>query len=346
MILQADPEQVEDVCGADSSFWCEKMLDWTDNEVVARIADWFVDKPVKILFIFAAAVVLNRLLRRGIAHLVERIAAGSRPEPGSERRGRRRWLPRAPAIIIPGEASVRSAARAKTVAGVLRSAGSIVIYSLAVLISLGELNINLGPLIAGAGIAGVAIGFGAQSLVKDFLSGVFMLIEDQYGVGDVVDLGEAVGTVEEITLRITRLRDVNGTVWYVPNGQILRVANKSQQWARAVLDIGVAYGTDIEHAERVIKRVADEVWQDDAWSDKVLEEPEVWGVENLAADSVVIRLVVKTEPASQWNVMRELRRRLKDAFDEAGIEIPFPQRTMWIRQEPAPVDAEGNEPSP
>src|SRR5690606_34641322 len=181
-------------------------------------------------------------------------------------------------------------ARATTLGVVLRSLAGFVVWTIAVLTILGEIGINLGPLIAGAGLAGVALGFGAQSLVKDFLAGMFMLIEDQYGVGDVIDVGEASGTVEAVSLRTTRLRDVNGTVWHVPNGQILRVGNMSQQWARALLDVSVAYGTDLDEAQRLIKEVADEVWRDRRWVGLVLEEPEVWGVEDIGPDGITIRL--------------------------------------------------------
>jgi small conductance mechanosensitive channel len=198
---------------------------------------------------------------------------------------------------------------------------------------LAELGVNLGPLIAGAGIAGVAIGFGAQSLVKDFLAGIFMLVEDQFGVGDIIDAGDTTGTVEAITLRTTRLRDVNGTVWHIPNGSFTRVGNLSQQWARALLDVEVAYGTDLDRAEEVIRRVADELWREQSWAGKVLEAPEIWGVERVEPDVVALRLVVKTRPASQFPVVRELRRRLADAFVDAGIAIRSPQSEAWVRRD-------------
>jgi small conductance mechanosensitive channel len=199
--------------------------------------------------------------------------------------------------------------------------------------ALGEFDINLGPLIAGAGIAGIALGFGAQSIVQDFLAGFFMLIEDQYAVGDIVDVGEASGVVEGMGLRTTRLRDVNGTLWYVPNGQIQRVANKSQQWARAVLDIEVAYDTDIELAKRVIKETADSVWNDHLPKATIIEEPEIWGVEMFGESAIAIRLVVKTEPGEQFSTAREIRGRLIVAFTREGIEIPFPQRVIWTRSD-------------
>jgi small conductance mechanosensitive channel len=212
---------------------------------------------------------------------------------------------------------------------VLRSVASFSIWTIATFMVLDQVGINLGPLIAGAGIVGVAIGFGSQSLVKDFLAGIFILVEDQFGVGDIVDLGEAVGVVEVVSLRTTRLRSVDGTVWHVPNGEIRRVGNKSQHWSRALLDIQVAYTTDIEEARGVIKQVADAAWREEP--ELILEEPELWGVEKLGAHGIDIRLVVKTQPSKQWEISRLIRERLKAAFDERGIEIPFPQQTVWMR---------------
>jgi small conductance mechanosensitive channel len=239
----------------------------------------------------------------------------------------------------------RSKQRAQTLGAVLRSIATITIYFIAVVMALGEFNINLGPLIAGAGIVGVALGFGAQSLVKDFLSGIFMLIEDQYGVGDVVDLGDASGTVEAVNLRTTQVRDAHGTLWHVPNGEIRRVGNKSQQWARAVLDVDVAYDTDLNHAMNVIKRVADGLWDDALPEATVLEEPQVFGVQNFGADAVTIRVGVKVEPGEQFAAARELRARLKYAFDDEGIEIPFPQRTVWMHQVSAEAPTEVTRPA-
>ncbi len=318
-----DPVLLADTCGENPSWVCQQVLDVTDgNEFLARTADFLLAKPFQIVLILVIAWILNRLLRRATTRLVHRIGAGES------------MIAR---LSVDETARLRATSRAETITQVLRSVASATVYAIAGLMVLGEVGINLGPLLAGAGIAGVAIGFGAQSLVKDFLSGVFMIVEDQYGVGDIVDLGEADGVVEAVTLRSTRLRDVNGTVWHVPNGTVQRVANKSQQWARALIDVSVSYGTDIRHASEVIKRTADALWQDEAWSSCVLEEPEVWGVESLGADGIVIRLVVKTKPAEQWKVMRELRVRIKDAFDAEGIEIPFPQRTLWVRGDIPPL---------
>ncbi len=232
--------------------------------------------------------------------------------------------------------SERSRQRAATMGTVLRSTITLVIGAVAVLLILGELEIDLAPLLAGAGIAGIAFGFGAQSLVKDFLSGMFIVFEDQYGVGDNVDLGEASGQVERVSLRTTRIRDVEGTLWVVPNGEIRRVANHSQLWARTVLDIEVDYSTDIDAAIEVIQQTAIALWEEQAEATTILESPEVWGVQSLAESAVVIRLAVKTEPSEQWTTARELRRRIKIAFEQSGIDIPFPQQVVHLRTADTP----------
>ena len=311
-----DPAQLTDTCGADPSWICETVLDASDgNEALARTLDFLLAKPLTILVVLAIAVIANRLLRRAIRKAVQRIATGT----------------------------ARSAARGQTIGQVLRSCASVVVLGIATLLVLGELGINLGPLLAGAGIAGVAIGFGAQSLVKDFLSGVFMLLEDQYGVGDVIDVGEASGQVEAVTLRSTRLRDAEGTVWHVPNGEIRRVGNKSQQWARAVVDVAVAYGTDVRAATDVIQRTAHQLRDEPDWGRLLQEDPQVLGVEALGPDGMSIRLSVQTEPGEQFAVMRELRLRLREALDEAGIELPYQRTRMVAENPPADVRDQGDE---
>lgn len=317
--LQSDPEGLESACGDDPGYLCEHVYDWTENETLAKAANWLGDVPVSIFFIVVTAVIVNRILRRAIKRLADRIAHDARPE------AKKGWIHKAPVLIAAPGDDARAAARARTVGVVLRSLSSVVIYSIATLMVLGQLNIDLAPLFYSAGIAGVALGFGAQSLVRDFLSGTLMLIEDVYGVGDVVDLGEAVGTVEKITLRTTRLRDVNGRVWFVPNGEIRRVANMSMQWGRAVLDIPVTYGTDLARAKSVMTKVANDLAEEEAWSDKLLEAPEFWGVESVGVESVSIRLVVKTQPTAVPSVQRELRQRIVAKFEEEGIQMPrFP----------------------
>lgn len=264
------------------------------------------------LAILAGAWVANRLVRRAIRRMV-----GHMTDDGALA------ALRAPtALARTGEIpSLRRVQRAETVGALLKSVASFGIWTLAGLMALGTLGLDLGPLIAGAGIVGVAVGFGSQNLVRDFISGIFMLMEDQYGVGDVVDAGPATGTVEGVGLRTTRLRDVSGTLWHIPNGEIRRVGNRSQGWARALVDVEVAYSTDIDDATRTIERVAHELSQDERWASKLLEQPEVWGVEELGPGGIRVRLVAKTRPLEQWTVARELRARLKVAFDQAGIEV-------------------------
>ena len=327
---QASPEQILEYCGEEPSWICRWTLDNTNSETLATASDVLLARPLRIAIIIILAFVLNRLVRRGIRRLTDRMANPDVATLGPIGKY-------TPSILTTTTSvNLRSAARAETLKSVLRSIASFVIWTFAFLMVLGELNINLGPLIAGAGVAGVALGFGAQSLVRDFLTGIFMLIEDQYGVGDVVDVGEAVGVVETMTLRTTKLRSVDGAVWHVPNGEIRRVGNMSQQWSRALLDVEVAYGTDLTHAREVIARVADEVHRSPEWAGVILEPPEIWGVESLGADGIAIRLVLKTKPGEQWGLQREIRARLKEQFDTEGIEIPFPQRTIWIRQETVP----------
>ncbi|MFD0536810.1 mechanosensitive ion channel family protein [Actinomadura luteofluorescens] len=206
----------------------------------------------------------------------------------------------------------------------LRSIASIIIMGTAAFSILGSLGLNLAPILASASVIGVAVGFGAQNIVKDFLAGLFMLLEDQYGVGDVIDVGSAKGTVEAVTLRVTRMRDVDGTVWYVPNGEIKKVGNESQNWGRAVLDIPVDINEDTEKVKEILQTTADELVADSPWSDIVLEQPSVWGVQALAGDAVVIRVVLKTVPGRQGDIARELRERVKRAFDEAGVTVATP----------------------
>jgi moderate conductance mechanosensitive channel len=335
VLLQVTPEQTSAACEVEApeeaGLVCRNVFEWTENELVARIADWLATVPLRVVLIFLVAMLVNRVVRRLISSFVARAT----DEDAATVRARLRKLTPHQLQATSAMTPLRAASRAQTIALVLKSTASIVIYSIAVLTALSEVGINLAPLIAGAGIAGVALGFGAQSLVKDFLSGLFMLAEDQYGVGDVIDVGEATGTVEVVNLRTTKLRAVDGTVWYVPNGEIRRVGNMSQQWARALLDVQVAYSTDLGKAQEVVKAVADQLWREDTWRVDILEEPEIWGVQALGANGIAIRLVVKTQPGRQWAVSRELNRRIKDRFDDGGIEIPFPQQVLWVRRDGA-----------
>jgi small conductance mechanosensitive channel len=317
-------ERLRLVCGQEPGWICRNVYDWTGNRTLAELADFIIGTPLTIIAILVCAWLANRIARRGVKGVLRTLRSGA----VQERMGSIRAATPS-ALLQTQEHSVRAAQRIEALTSVLRSAVTFVIYTVAAFMILGEVGINLGPLLAGAGILGVALGFGSQSLVRDFLSGVFILVEDQFGVGDIVDLdGQTSGVVDAVSLRTTRLRAVDGTLWHVPNGEIRRVGNKSQHWSRALIDIDVAYETDIDHATDVIAGVAHEVAADDP---DVIDEPEVWGVEQLGAHGIAIRLVVKTRPSEQFRVSRELRRRIKMAFDREGIEIPFPQQTVWHR---------------
>ncbi len=196
---------------------------------------------------------------------------------------------------------------------------TIIVWVIAVVWMLSVLGVEAATLLTSAGLIGVALGFGAQNLLRDLIAGTFIIFEDQLGVGDVVDLGVASGTVEEVTLRRTQLRDFEGVVWHVPNGEIHRVGNKSQQWSRAVVDVPISSRADLDRARELIKTTADELTHDLAWQERLIGVPEVWGVESFTVDSVTIRLVVKTAPGEQFAVARELRSRISRALGDAGI---------------------------
>jgi small conductance mechanosensitive channel len=219
--------------------------------------------------------------------------------------------------------------RIETLERVFRYIASVVVMVVAFMLVLSELGISIAPILATAGVAGLAIGFGAQSLVKDYFTGFVMLIENQIRVGDVVEVAGKVGAVEELTLRYVRLRDYEGAVHYVPNGAILTVTNRSRLFAFAVMDIGVAYKEDIERVSQVMKETATALRAEPDWADKILDDLEIAGVDQWADSAVVIKCRLKTVAQEQWAVRRAFLGRLKNAFDRAGIEIPFPQRTVY-----------------
>jgi small conductance mechanosensitive channel len=209
--------------------------------------------------------------------------------------------------------------RVRALGAILRSAASVTIFVIAGFAVLGDLGINLAPLLASSAVVGVAIGFGAQNMVRDYLSGIFMLVEDQYGVGDVITVGDATGTVENVTLRVTRLRDVNGIVWHIRNGAIETVGNESQGWARAVIDFPVPFESDLVTIRNVLQGAGDRMWNEPTWRAVMLEAPEVWGAQEISTDEVVMRMVAKTAPLRQWEVEREMRARVKAALHQAGV---------------------------
>jgi small-conductance mechanosensitive channel len=312
-VLSAPP-----ACISDPSTWCSEIYSITHNEWLAGSAAWLVTKPLKIILILVVAFLVRYLTRR----VIDRVTTLPRGGKGKLPALLRPLRERAPDVLGPAVVE-RRRQRAKTIGSVLKSMATFLVYGLAFILVLGELGINLAPIIASAGIVGVALGFGAQNLVKDFLSGIFMMIEDQYGVGDVVDIGEATGTVEAVGLRITTLRDLQGTVWYVRNGEVLRVGNSSQGFAVAVVDVPLGYSVDVDRASNVIAEAATKAVQSDALSVNVMEAPELLGVEKVTPEGILVRLTVKVRPGKQWAVQRALRGHLLAALEEAGIEPPL-----------------------
>ncbi len=317
---------------AQDQWWCRQTLEVTGDSASARAADLFVGKPLTILALLVAAFVIRWIIHRVIDRVFGRIGAGVLPERLSTQEDLRQS---------------RRVQRAQAMASLFKSVVTGVIIAIVGTMILAEFDVNIAPIIASAGIVGVALGFGAQSLVKDWLAGISMIFEDQFGVGDVVDLGEAIGTVEAVSLRVTRLRDVNGTVWYVRNGEILRVGNQSQNWARSVLDVTVSPEEDLHHVRELLKDLAHELWEDEDFTSVIIEEPEVWGVQDLTPDGVIMRVTLKTAPMEQWRVAREMRERIAARFMHEGIA--FPQRIQWLRHstadpaaETANVDAEND----
>ena len=330
-----------EVCVDADNNWCDVAWNLTHSERVAQGADWLIAKPLSILGLILLAVAARWVLHRLIDRLTSRAAEGVVPPSVTKRRfGRGKDK-----VLVSGSATAtRRVQRAKTMGALLKSIVTGVIFAIVLIMVIAELGYNVAPLIASAGIIGLALGFGAQSLVTDFISGIFMIFEDQYGVGDVVDVGEASGTVEAVGLRVTRLRDVDGTVWYVRNGEIIRVGNMSQNWARTVLDIPVGYAEDLHRVRAVLQDVAHGLWEEEDYKHIIIEEPEVWGVERLDPDSIAVRVTLKTAPLEQWAVAREMRERIKARFDYEGIEIPLPQRMVWHRDTSAAKAPSGTAP--
>ena len=228
----------------------------------------------------------------------------------------------------PLRAGPRSEQRASTLAGVAVSLLRIVVWSMAALLVLGVLGLDLGPFLAGASIVGVALGFGAQSLVKDFLSGFFILVEDQYAVGDVITIADQTGTVEEIDLRVTRLRAIDGTVWFVPNGEIRKVGNSAKEWGRAIVDVIVPRKADLAAATAAIQEEADAVAADPAWADAILEAPEVLGVNTMGVDNVTVRVSTKSTTGQRIPLAREMRSRISLRLQREGVAaepVPTPE---------------------
>ncbi len=276
------------------------------------IEDWLVEKPIEVCLTLFSALVLHWILRKLINKAADiniknhwaKLPLGRRDEPDA----------------MAATKEMRRQARVRTLAVVARSAVSVFIWVWASLSILGTLGVNVAPLIASAGVVGVALGFGAQSLVKDFLSGIFMLIEDQYGVGDTIDIGEATGVVEDVSLRLTTVRDINGTLWFVRNGEILRVGNFSQDYAMAIINTPVSLTASAQDAIDVVTEATKEACE--SISDLLLDDPIIDGINTVAVDHMMIRTRVKTLPNKQWEVQRHIAAALMAALTEAGIPTP------------------------
>jgi small conductance mechanosensitive channel len=297
--------------------FCDWVYDRTSNKWLAESSDWLLAKPLQILVIILLAALVRFLVHR----VIRRIAAGAAEGtvPGVLAKSHAGKLLANPLL------SERRRQRAETMSSVLRSVTTGIIACVTALMILDVVGLPIGPLLASAGIVGVAVGFGAESLVKDFLSGIFLILEDQYGVGDLADTGMGtVGTIEAVGLRVTRLRDGTGVVWYVRNGEILQVGNHSQGWSTGIVDMSVAYTEDIPRVQRLIGETAAAMAEEDGWKDKILEPPTVAGVESMTGTSVTIRVIVKCAPNEHFGVQRELRERIKEAFDREGVRVPPP----------------------
>jgi len=273
--------------------------------IAETIKMWLINHGIPIILIVIGAWVAVKILRSSI----------KRFEKGLEQDG-----------IVPSEREKR----AKTLSGIISTTITVVIYLAAAMMIITECGVNIGPLLAGAGIAGVAIGFGAQSLVKDMISGFFLLMENQIRVGDVASIAGIGGLVEAINLRTTRLRDLEGRVHIIPNGSIAVATNFTRDWSRALVEIGVAYKEDVDNVINVLKDVGEDMRNDSAFREVILEPLTVLGLDSFGDSSVNIRVFFKTLPIKQWDVAREFRKRVKKAFDEKGIEIPFPHRTIYM----------------
>lgn len=279
------------------------------------VGRWLLGDPLKVLLTLVLGVVTRWAAHRAITSAVH--GSISRSEATRARRDQKRG----PAVSA-SVATERYRQRTLTMGSLLRSIATFVIATVTILTVLAIFSIPLAPLLASAGVGGVALGFGAQALVKDFLSGIFMILEDQYGVGDLVDTGEALGTVEEVTLRITRLRDHDGVVWYVRNGEIIRIGNRSQGWSTVMVDVPFSYREDVERVIGIIRAEVGKIDDDPHWHEVLREDLSVLGVESIAGGTITVRILARCAPDENWGIQREIRRRVKEAFDREGIAGP------------------------
>lgn len=296
------------------------------------VVEWRV--PITVVGIIVGAFLVRWLLLVILRRSIERVVSGVKKTHNVEETQELASAPLRAARIVQ---------RTRTLGTVINSVLTVVVMGAALVLVLDVVGVPVLGILGAAGVVAAGLAFGAQNLVKDILNGMFMVFEDQFGIGDVVDLGVASGTVESVGVRITSIRDVNGTLWHVRNGEVLRVGNKSQGWARVIIDLPVPYHADLDEVKEAILDTAKELATDPQWRRKILEAPEIWGVESVTAEALVVRLVVKTRSPDQWDIARELRMRLKLALDRLGINVPSLNRMILDDRRPAiagvPADA-------
>lgn len=301
---------------------CDRLLDWTGNADLSETLAWVLGTPLKVVGIILAALLLNRAVRAVLRRLVDRLGAATSARAEG---------------LVSQESRNRAQQRASTVGSLLRSISSGIIFTVAVVMVLEQVGISIAPLIASAGILGLAIGFGAQSVVEDLLRGLFMLGEDQFGVGDRINVGTVEGFVERLTLRTVLIRDADGILWHIPNSELSFVANENQRANRAVVDIGVAYDADLNQTMDVLQKAAVAACDHPDWRDAVTSPARVLGVQELGDYQVVIRVELWVESGRMRGFERMLRLRLKGALDAAGIEMPNPTYDVRLRPAAEPL---------
>jgi small-conductance mechanosensitive channel len=333
-------------CGDDPGVACRLAWDITHSTNAAQVVRVYLAGPVaqglRILFVIMVALLVRAAAVRVINKITERAATAMLPAAPAIHNHRAPVAARADdtAVAPATVGTERREQRARALGSILRSGVSIVVFGIAALTILGDLGVNLTPLLLSTTVLGVALGFGAQNLVRDYLAGILMLVEDHYGVGDTINLEAATGTVEGMTLLTTRLRDVNGVVWHIRNGTIESVGNESQGWSRAVIDYPVPYEEDLTRIRVLMEQAVGSLFRERGWRKLMLEEPEVWGAQELSSKEVTMRIVAKTAPMRQWEVARELRARVKAALDEAGVAPAGPD-TIVITAPPNGSSAPG-----
>jgi small conductance mechanosensitive channel len=323
-------------CGEAPGVACRLAWDLSHSTTFTQVVKVYLAGPAsqvgRIAFVLVLALLVRAILHRLINKVTERAATATLAATPNGR-------VRKAAATATMAGLERREQRARALGSILRSAVSVIVFGIAALTILGILGFNLAPLLASTAVLGVALGFGAQNLVRDYLAGLLMLVEDHYGVGDTINAGVATGTVEAMSLLTTTLRDVNGVVWHIRNGTIDSVGNESQGWSRAVIDYPVPYGEDLARIRALMEHAANSLYRERGWKKLIIEKPEVWGAQELSSREVTMRLVAKTVPMRQWEVGRELRARVKAALDAAGIQPAGPD-TIVISAPAGPLGSE------